>query len=391
MYELKEKIRLWLDPKTIEGAAMQQLINTAEMDFVDGLAVMPDCHHGKGAVVGSVIASSGAISPAAVGLDGGCGMIGVLTKFFAYDLPDNLDNLRDGIIARIPVSVGGYHTTIKKSAEKRIKKLLELAKNDYFKVNPKWTYQLGTLGSGNHFIEVCLDENNQVWVVLHSGSRGIGNQLGQKHIKVAQNLMDAAGIKLTNRDLAYLSEGSPEFDNYIRDALWAQEFARFSREEMMDQIMEELSLLFFKEPRHEKEIEIDRINCHHNFTQRETHFGKTMWITRKGAIEMQEGQRGIIPGAMGSKTYVVSGLGNDLAYNSAPHGAGRKFSRTEGKKRFTEKELRESMKGISYRHSPGMTDEFIGNYKNIDEIIENSKDLVTVEHVLTQVVNVKGD
>ena len=391
MYELNEKIKLWLDPKTIEEAAMQQLINTAEMDFIEGLAVMPDCHHGKGAVIGSVIASSGAISPAAVGLDKGCGMSGVLTKFFASDLPDNLDKLRDGIIARIPVSVGGYHTTIKRSAEKRLKRLHELAKDDYYKVDPKWTYQMGTLGSGNHFVEICLDENNWVWAVLHSGSRGIGNKLGQKHIKIAQTLMDAAGIRLKDRDLAYLSEGSKEFDNYIRDLLWAQEFARLSREEMMDQVMEELSILFFKEKGHEKEIELDRINCHHNFAQRETHFGKTLWVVRKGAIEMRKGQRGIIPGAMGAKTFIVSGLGNKFAYNSAPHGAGRKLSRKAAKSKFTEDDLRESMKGISYRHAPGMIDEFKESYKDIDEVVENSRDLVKVEHVLKQVVNIKGD
>jgi len=391
VHQLNEKIRLWLDPKTVERAALEQLLNTASLSFVEGLAVMPDCHSGKGAVIGSVIASSGAISPAAVGLDGGCGMNGVLTKFFARDLPDNLDGLRDGIISRIPVSVGGYHTKIGKSAEKRLKKLNDLAQDDYYKINPRWTYQLGTLGSGNHFIEICLDENEQVWAVLHSGSRGIGNQLGQKHIKIAQSLMDAAGVKLRDRDLAYLSEGSPEFDNYIRDVLWAQEFARLSREEMMDQVMKELSILFFKEAGHEKEIELDRINCHHNFTQQETHFGKTLWITRKGAIEMKKGQRGIIPGAMGAQTFVVSGLGNPLAYNSAPHGAGRRFSRSEAKRRFSEKQLQESMKGISYRHTPGMIDEFKKAYKDIAEVIKNSKDLVMVDHVLKQVVNVKGD
>lgn len=391
MYQLNEKIKLWLDPKTIERTALEQLLNTALLPFVEGLAVMPDCHSGKGAVIGSVIASSGAISPAAVGLDGGCGMNGVLTKFFARDLPDNLDGLRDGIISRIPVSVGGYRKKISKSAERRLKKLHDLAQDDYYKINPNWTYQLGTLGSGNHFIEICVDENEQVWTVLHSGSRGIGNQLGQKHIKIAQSLMDAAGVKLQDKDLAYLSEGSPEFDNYIRDLLWAQEFARLSREEMMDQVMEELSLLFFKELGHEKEIELDRINCHHNFTQRENHFGKTMWITRKGAIEMRRGQGGIIPGAMGTQTFIVSGLENPLSYNSAPHGAGRKLSRTAAKKKFTEADLKESMKGISYRHTPGMIDEFKEAYKDIDEVIENSRDLVVVDHVLKQVVNVKGD
>ena len=196
---------------------------------------------------------------------------------------------------------------------------------------------------------------------------------------------------MRERYWVYLAEGWREFDNYIRDVLWAQEFARLSREEMMDQVMKELSILFFKEAGHEKEIELDRINCHHNFTQQETHFGKTLWITRKGAIEMKKGQRGIIPGAMGAQTFVVSGLGNPLAYNSAPHGAGRRFSRSEAKRRFSEKQLQESMKGISYRHTPGMIDEFKKAYKDIAEVIKNSKDLVMVDHVLKQVVNVKGD
>ena len=391
MHQIQEKIRLWLDPVTVEHDAIRQLINTSELPFVEGIAVMPDCHVGKGATVGSVIAYSGAISPAAVGVDIGCGMVGVKTKFFAHQLPDNLESVRDGIMRRVPVSAGGYQNEIKKHLELNLKTLKKIAAVDYDAVDSRWPIQMGTLGGGNHFIEICLDENNQVWAVLHSGSRGIGNRIGNLHIKTAQKLMDEYGVELKDRDLAYLTEGTAEFKNYIRDLLWAQEFARLNRETMMDQVMTELSFTLYGENGHQKEIETDRINCHHNFTQQEEHFEKKLWITRKGAIQMKKGQRGIIPGSMGSKTYIVSGLENPLAYHSAPHGAGRRFSRAEAKRRFTEDDLRESMKGIVYRHNPGLVDEIIGAYKNIDEVMENSKDLVRVEHILRQVVNVKGN
>jgi tRNA-splicing ligase RtcB (3'-phosphate/5'-hydroxy nucleic acid ligase) len=394
MYNLTEKIVTFLPPDSIEPQAKQQLQNIAELPFVfHHVAVMPDCHLGKGATVGSVIATKGAVIPAAVGVDVGCGMVAVKTKFFADDLPDNLDKLRSGIERRIPLGAGAGsgNKNLTDTARERVLKLKSIARDDYDKVDKNWTTALGSLGSGNHFIEICLDENKQVWVVLHSGSRGIGNRLATKHIKIAQKLMDEKSISLKDRDLAYLSENTPEFAAYITDLLWAQDFALLNREEMMDRVMKELSYTFYQEDGHQSEIELQRINCHHNFTQPEKHFGNEVWITRKGAIQMRKDQKGIIPGSMGTRSYIVSGLANPYSYNSAPHGAGRRLSRTEAKRQFTLKDLEAAMGNISFRHSKSLIDEIPMAYKNIDEVMENSRELVQVEHVLEQIVNIKGD
>jgi tRNA-splicing ligase RtcB (3'-phosphate/5'-hydroxy nucleic acid ligase) len=355
--------------------------------------VMPDCHLGKGATVGSVIATQGAVIPAAVGVDVGCGMVAVKTKFFAEDLPDNLDKLRSGIERRIPLGAGAGsgNKNLTDTARERVMKLKSIARDDYDKVDKNWTNALGSLGSGNHFIEICLDENKQVWVVLHSGSRGIGNRLATKHIKIAQKLMDENSVSLKDRDLAYLLENTPEFEAYIADLLWAQDFALLNREEMMDRVMKELSYTFYKEDGHQSEIELERINCHHNFTQPEKHFGNDVWITRKGAIQMKKDQKGIIPGSMGTRSYIVSGLENPYSYNSAPHGAGRRLSRTEAKRQYTLKDLEAAMGNISFRLSKSLIDEIPMAYKNIDEVMENSRELVQVERVLQQIVNIKGD
>lgn len=392
MYKLTDKIITWLPEESIEPEAKQQLYNISEMPFIfKHLAVMPDCHLGKGATVGSVIATKGAIIPAAVGVDIGCGMIAVKTKFFAKDLPDNLEQVRKGIERRIPLGAGAFNRKLTDSAVERVKGLKIKERDYYNKVSKHWEEALGSLGSGNHFIEISLDENDQVWIVLHSGSRGIGNQLAQKHITIAQELMDTFLIQLKDKDLAYLPTNTKEFEAYIYDLLWAQDFALLNREEMMDRVMTELSYLFFKEDGHQKDIEIERINCHHNFTQQENHFNQNVWITRKGAIQMRQGQKGIIPGSMGTRSYIVSGLENPLSFHSAPHGAGRRFSRAEARRRFTMKDFDEVMKGVECRHSEALIDELPGAYKNIDEVMENSKELVEVEHVLKQIVNVKGD
>jgi tRNA-splicing ligase RtcB (3'-phosphate/5'-hydroxy nucleic acid ligase) len=391
MNKLDEKIVTFLDPEKIEPAAKQQLFNMAELPFVfKHIAVMPDCHLGKGATVGSVIATKAAIIPAAVGVDIGCGMIAVKTKFFANDLPDSLEKTRTGIERRIPLGAGAFNKKLTTSAQKRVAQL-KASGRDYQAVDRRWTEALGSLGSGNHFIEICLDESHQVWVVLHSGSRGIGNKLAMKHIKTAQKLMDHNRVQLKDRDLAYLAEGQREFSDYITDLLWAQNFALLNREEMMDRVMTELSNLFYKEDGHQAEIELERINCHHNFTQRENHFDENVWVTRKGAIQMKHGQKGIIPGSMGTRSYVVSGLENQMAYHSAPHGAGRRFSRGEARRRFTMDDFRKAMAGIECRHSAKLIDELPMAYKDIDEVMENSKDLVKVEHTLRQLLNVKGD
>lgn len=395
MFKINDKIFAFLDPTTIEPEAKQQLFNISEMPFVfKHLAVMPDCHLGKGATVGSVIATKGAIIPAAVGVDIGCGMIAVKTKFFTKDLPDNLDEVRTGIERRIPLGAGKFNGKLTPSAEERVNALSSRADREgqqYTKIDSKWTMEIGTLGSGNHFIEICHDQNNQVWVVLHSGSRGIGNKLAMKHIGIAQKLMDDMFIPLKDRDLAYLPENNPAFKDYVRDLLWAQDFALANREEMMDRVMTELSFTFFKENGHQKEIELERINCHHNFTQLENHFGSNVWVTRKGAIQMKMGQLGIIPGSMGTNSYIVSGLENRMAYHSAPHGAGRRFSRAEARRQFTMEDFDKAMTGIAHRRSSELIDELPGAYKDINQVIENSKELVKVEFTLKQVVNVKGD
>lgn len=389
MYNLNGKITTFLDPDTIEPQAKEQLLNISELPFIfRHVAVMPDCHLGKGATVGSVIATQGAIIPAAVGVDVGCGMIAVKTKFFAEDLPDNLEATRTGIERRIPLGAGGRNQKMTESAMGRTARLVYV--NDQAEYG-LWYQQLGSLGSGNHFIEISLDETEQIWVVLHSGSRGIGNKMAQKHIKIAQQLMKDMFISLKDRDLAYLPESRPEFKAYIADLLWAQNFALLNREEMMDRVMTELSYLFFKENGHQTEVEQERINCHHNFTQQECHYGQNVWLTRKGAIQMKQGQKGVIPGSMGTRSYIVSGLENRESYHSAPHGAGRRFSRAEARRRFTMDDFREAMKGIECRHSEQLIDELPGAYKDIDSVMENSKELVKVEHILKQIVNVKGD
>lgn len=389
MHKINEKIFAWLDPSTIEPEAMKQLENISEMPFLfHHVAVMPDCHLGKGATVGSVIATENAIIPAAVGVDIGCGMIAVKTKFFAKDLPDNLEKLRLSIERRIPLGAGAYNRSVEGSALERVKSLKQ--KNGCPE-SEKWESQVGTLGSGNHFIELSLDENDQLWAVLHSGSRGIGNQLACKHIKVAQGICEQMFIQLKDKDLAYLPAETDAFKEYIRDLHWAQDFALANREEMMDRVMKDLSYAFFNEDGHQTEIELERINCHHNFTQQENHFGRNVWITRKGAIQMRQGQFGIIPGSMGTRSYIVSGKQNDLAFHSAPHGAGRRFSRNEARKRFTMADFERQMEGIECRHSNALIDELPTAYKDIDEVMENAKDLVNVEHVLKQILSVKGD
>ena len=392
MYRYKDNIITFLPPDTIEPEARKQLESIASLPFVHKhVAVMPDCHLGKGAAIGSVIATKGAIIPAAVGVDIGCGMIAVKTRFTAAQLPDNLEGVRSGIERRIPLSAGGYNREVRGSAVERVNRLKAKARDDYGELTRDgWEIQLGSLGSGNHFIEVCLDEDDTVWLVLHSGSRGIGNRLAQKHIKVAQALMDRAHIVLENKDLAYLSEGMPGFDEYLYDLHWAQEFALLNREEMMDRVLTEMSYSMYGEGGHEKDIEVERINCHHNFTQKEHHFGAEVWLTRKGAIQMKRGQKGVIPGSMGTRSYIVSGLENPLAYQSAPHGAGRRLSRSAAKKQFTLADLEAQMGNVVYKRSPAFIDEIPAAYKNIDEVMQHSSELVRIEHTLRQVVNVKG-
>lgn len=397
MYKINEKIITFLPPETIEPEAMVQIENISKMPFLyKHVAVMPDCHCGKGATVGTVIATKGAIIPAAVGVDIGCGMIAVKTNLKKEQLGD-LAKIRASIERSIPMSAGKFNNKITESAQSRIEVLEALSwsdndtKNYYDKFSKNWRESLGTLGGGNHFIEVCLDENDTVWVTLHSGSRGVGNAIGNYYIKEAQKLMESMFIKLDDPDLSYLIEGTPKFNDYMRDLSWAQHFALLNREEMMDRVLKDISYAVYGEDGHQKDFEVERINCHHNFTQIENHMGQNVWVTRKGAIQAKNGMKGMIPGSMGSRSYIVEGLENIPAFHSAPHGAGRKFSRTKAREKFTMDDFDVAMKGIEHRRTDILLDEIPAAYKDIDEVMENAKELVKVEHVLKQIINVKGD
>ena len=397
MYQINETAISWLPPEQIEPAAMQQIVKLASMPFIyKHVAVMPDCHVGMGATVGSCIPTDGAIIPAAVGVDIGCGMVAVRTPLSRSELPENLSGIREGIERRIPLSAGKYDRRLSSTAEPRVAALEEKG-GDRLRVYRKlsrrvdWRRQLGSLGSGNHFIEITVDESGSVWAFLHSGSRGIGNRIATHHIGTAQKLMKQQSIRLPDRDLAYLSEGTEEFDDYIHDLRWAQDFALFNREEMMDRVMTELSYTVYGEGGREGELELERIQCHHNFTQKERHYGKDVWVSRKGAIQAKEGQMGLIPGSMGTASYVVRGLGSAEAFETAPHGAGRRFSRGEARRRFTMDDFDRDMQGIEVRRSKEFIDELPGAYKDIDTVMEQSKDLVEIVHTFRQIVNVKGD
>lgn len=372
----------------IDDNTLAQAIMTSEMPFIyPHLALMPDAHLGKGATVGSVIPTVGAIIPAAVGVDIGCGMIAVKTQFKKEDLPKDLAKLRTSIERSIPLSAGSYNTKLTASAAERITYLEGKAEKDYKKFVDNWNLHLGTLGSGNHFIEITLDETDSVWLFLHSGSRGIGNKIAQFHIAKAQELCKKWYITLQDPDLAYLIEGTPEFWDYMKDLRWAQEFALLNREEMMDRVIKDFYYFMGK-----KDIEeLERINCHHNFTEKEKHFGKEVWLSRKGAINAGSGVKGLIPGSMGTASYVIEGKGNYLSFNSSPHGAGRVFSRSQARKTFTKEQLKEAMKGIEYRDTDAFIDEIPGAYKDIDIVMEDAKDLVEIKHTLHQIVNIKGD
>ncbi len=375
----------------LEESTRRQAETTASMPFVrPHLALMPDAHLGKGSTVGSVIPTERAIMPAAVGVDIGCGMQAVRTQFTTADLdPATLPALHASIVRRVPLSAGQYNKRVHDTAAPRVEQLTALAAKDDF--DPKryagnWELQLGSLGSGNHFIEVTVDEQDRVWLFLHTGSRGVGNRIATTHIKVAQEQMDRWWITLPDRDLAYLVEGTNEFWAYIRQMRWAQEFARLNREEIMDRCVEALA-------RHvgtavERQ---DEINCHHNYTAKETHLGREVWLSRKGAIHAAEGVRGLIPGSMGTASYVVTGRGNAMALQSSPHGAGRSHSRTAARKRFSRESLDAAMAGVAWGQSDAFLDEHPEAYKPVEVVMKDAEDLVRVDHTLRQIVNVKGD
>jgi tRNA-splicing ligase RtcB len=386
---MNDKIKTFIPWEEIEPEAQEQIKNTASMPFIfRHVAVMPDCHYGKGSTVGTVLATQGAIIPAAVGVDIGCGMIAVRTNLKKEHLRD-LATLRASIERSIPMSAGRFNNKISESAQTRIDELEAMPHTD--KVTGNWHEQLGTLGGGNHFIEICLDETETVWVTLHSGSRGVGNKVGNTYIGIAQKLMGDMFITLPDKDLAYLPVNHKEFSNYMTDLHWSQHFALLNRDEMMDRVLKDVSYAVYGENGHQKDFELERINCHHNFTQVENHLGGNAWITRKGAIEASVGKKAMIPGSMGTRSYIVSGLGNEESFCSAPHGAGRRMSRKKASEKFTMADLEKSMEGIEYRKLDVLIDEIPGAYKDIDKTIEYAKDLVKVDYTLKQILNCKGD
>jgi tRNA-splicing ligase RtcB len=357
-----------------------QAVTAATMPFIHPhIALMPDAHLGKGATVGSVIPTERAIIPAAVGVDIGCGMDAVRTQWSKDDLKGvDLSMLRQDIERAIPLSAGKYNDYLTDKAVSAGFSPRTYAAN--------WENQLGSLGSGNHFIEVSLDEDDRVWLFLHSGSRGVGNKIAQHHIAVAQKLCRQWHIKLPDPDLAYLPQGIPEFTAYIDQLRWAQEFARENRAEMMDRVADQVAMHMGDDVQRELEV-----SCHHNYTEQEKHFGRDVWLSRKGAIDASEGTWGLIPGSMGTKSYVVQGKGSKMGLNSAPHGAGREYSRSQARKTFDMDQLRRDMEGIEWSGSEAFLDEIPAAYKDVDVVMRDSYDLVEVRYTLRQILNVKGD
>lgn len=396
----KVPIKAWIRGVQFEDAAREQLAAIAKLPILHShIAVMPDVHMGKGATVGSVIPTKKAIIPAAVGVDIGCGMMAVQTSLRASDLPDNLHDIRRAIeIAvphgrtnngrsgdrgawyNVPKSVENTWLTLKARYEAIVDKHPKLGQAN--NVN-----HLGTLGTGNHFVELCLDEKDRVWIMLHSGSRGVGNAIGTYFIEKAKEEMQRLGIEVPNRDLGYLSEDSPFFDDYVEALTWAQEFARQNRNLMMSHTVNALrslsSLPAFS-------AELMAVNCHHNYVSRETHFGESVFLTRKGAVSAKLGELGIIPGSMGTRSYIVRGKGNADSFCSCSHGAGRAMSRAEARRTFTLEDHAKATAGVECRKDEDVIDETPGAYKDIDAVIAAQSDLIEVVHTLRQVVCVKG-
>ncbi|MBW8739149.1 MAG: RtcB family protein [Streptomyces turgidiscabies] len=388
----KVPIRMWADPASVEDGAMRQLRNVSTLPWIKGLAVMPDVHYGKGATVGSVIAMHGAVCPAAVGVDIGCGMSAVRTSLTANDLPGDLSRLRSKVEEAIPVGRGMHDSPVDPGRLHGFAtggwddfwgRFDGVAESVKFR-QERATKQMGTLGSGNHMVEVCLDQSNSVWLMLHSGSRNIGKELAEHHIGIAQKLSHNQG--LVDRDLAVFVSDTPQMAAYRNDLYWAQEYAKYNRSIMMALLKDVIRGEFKKaKPTFEPEV-----SCHHNYVSEERYEGMDLLVTRKGAISAREGEFGIIPGSMGTSSYIVKGLGNEKAFNSASHGAGRRMSRNAAKKRFTVRDLEEQTRGVECRKDSGVLDEIPAAYKNIDQVMAQQRDLVEVVAKLKQFICVKG-
>ena len=379
-------IKIWTDD--VEAEALTQLKNLARLPFIagNGVACMPDVHAGKGSTIGTVIATDKALIPAAVGVDIGCGMNAIRLSLKASDLPDSLLTIRHQIERDVPLGPGGAHNTA--HAENSLlwaRYELLVEKTPGIK-NKNAERQLGSLGSGNHFIEICIDESQDVWIMLHSGSRGVGNLIGRYFIEKAKRRMEQYFIALPDGDLAYLPEDTDDFADYVEAVQWAQDYALENRKVMMTKVIAAMR-------RHipvDFAVTSEAINCHHNYVERENHFGRNLWVTRKGAIRAREGDLGIIPGSMGQKSYIVRGKGNLDSYCSCSHGAGRKMSRTKARKTFTIADIALQTEGVECRKDDAVLDEIPGAYKDIDAVMANQTDLVDVVHVLKQVLCVKG-
>jgi len=385
-------VKVWTDD--FEASARQQLVNIASLPFIHHhVAAMPDVHTGIGATIGSVIATHKAIIPAAVGVDIGCGMAAARTSLTANDIDEkSLKKIFDQITRDVPVGRGQHKddralagaalpfdaplTTMTRKHPHLLKAFGRFS---------NWVNQMGTLGGGNHFIEVCLDESGQVWVMLHSGSRGIGNAIGHYFIDLARKDMERHFINLPDRDLAYFPEGTEHFDDYVEAVSWAQSYARENRDQMMALVLAALR-------RHLPAFEVtsEVVNCHHNYVAQEHHYQENVWVTRKGAIRARDGDLGIIPGSMGARSYIVRGKGNPESFCSCAHGAGRRMSRTQAEKQFSTADLEKQTEGVICRKDKGVIDEIPGAYKDIDQVMANQSDLVEVVHTLKQVVCVKG-
>jgi len=390
----KGKVPVKIYTDDVEHEAYQQLLNISQLPIIHShIAAMPDVHFGKGATVGSVIPCKGAIIPAAVGVDIGCGMNALRLSIKAHELPDNLRRVRLAIETTIPVGFDMHKTDKARASTVRalsggmdkflIKhpKILRMQKKPY----QTWVRQLGTLGGGNHFIELCIDENDDVWIMLHSGSRGIGNVIGQYFINLAQKDMQRNLHNLPHKDLAYFTEGAQHFDDYVNAVHWAQDYAMENRREMMRLLVDAM-----KKELPKFGITKEAINCHHNYVAVESHFGENVYITRKGAIRAGVDELGIIPGSMGAKSFIVRGKGNKESFCSCSHGAGRKMSRGKAKRHFSVEDMEAQTEGIECRKDSGVIDEIPGAYKDIDIVMENQRDLVEVVHTLKQIVCVKG-
>lgn len=395
-------LKVWHDPNTeIEKAAMNQLLDTIHLPFIHKhVAVMPDVHWGLGATVGTVLPTKGAIVPAAVGVDIGCGMNAALTPLTANDMPDNLAGLRSAIEAIIPHgrtdnggamdrgSWGNPDTRIQLAWAKICgdDRFVEIMERHPKLRHARGMHQIGTLGTGNHFVEICLDEQDRVWVMLHSGSRGQGNTIGRYFIEQAKIECERWHVPLPNKDLAFLPERTDLFDDYVKAVSWAQDYARLNRHLMMEAAFRALGEIFGYTVLPKETV----ISCHHNYVEREHHFGENVWVTRKGAVRAREGDLGIIPGSMGAKSFIVEGLGNPDSFHTCSHGAGRRMSRRAARETFTVEDHVRATAGIECRKDEGVLDETPGAYKDIDAVMAAQSDLVRVRHTLRQIVCVKG-